>query len=258
MRKILILLCLVPLAMKAQVGEYRTDFAVGVNGGYMMNKISFTPEVPQKMMGGLTGGITLRYTCEKYFSSICAITAEVNYAQMGWKEDILDVNDEPVINGATGLAEEYSRRITYIQVPLLARLGWGRERRGLQAFFQIGPQLGYYLSESTNANFDIDHPNVNDRVSHVSGPDIGEYQFSNMYHMPVENKLDYGITGGAGIEYSHPKIGHILLEGRYYFGLGNIYGNTKQDYFGKSNHGTIIIKMSYLFDIIRTKNDKIK
>ena len=51
MRKILILLCLVPLAMKAQVGEYRTDFAVGVNGGYMMNKISFTPEVPQKMMG---------------------------------------------------------------------------------------------------------------------------------------------------------------------------------------------------------------
>ena len=30
----------------AQVGEYRTDFAVGVNGGYLLNQIGFTPEVP--------------------------------------------------------------------------------------------------------------------------------------------------------------------------------------------------------------------
>ena len=84
------------MTASAQVGEYRTDFAVGVNGGYMMNKISFQPEVPQDMMGGLTGGLTLRYTCERYFKSICAIVAEVNYAQMGWKENIEDINNEPV------------------------------------------------------------------------------------------------------------------------------------------------------------------
>ena len=52
--------------------------------------------------------------------------------------------------------------------------------------------------------------------------------------------------------------GHILLEGRYYYGLGNIYGNTKRDYFAISNYSTIYIKMSYLFDIARTKNPKIK
>ena len=76
--------------------------------------------------------------------------------------------------------------------------------------------------------------------------------------MPVEKKFDYGIVGGGGLEYSHPKLGHFLLEARYYFGLGNIYGNTKQDYFGKSNNGAIVIKLSYLFDVIRTKNDKIR
>jgi hypothetical protein len=76
--------------------------------------------------------------------------------------------------------------------------------------------------------------------------------------MPVEKKFDYGIVGGAGIEFSLPKIGHILLEGRYYFGLGNIYGNTKQDYFGKSNQQAIVIKMSYLYDIFKTKNSNIK
>mgnify|MGYP002624852292 FL=1 len=240
-----------PLTTQAQVGEYRTDFAVGVNGGYMLNQVSFTPTVPQKMMGGLTGGVTLRYTCEKYFNSICAVTAEVNYAQMGWKEDILDMNDEPVYY--YGDEEKtnplcYERRINYIQIPVLARLGWGRERRGVQAFIQIGPQVGIYQSESTSTNIEYGQGTQNQRASYIVAQE----------DMPVEKKFDYGITGGAGIEYSHPKLGHFLLEGRYYFGLGNIYGNTKQDYFAKSNHGTIVIKMSYLFDIVKTKNPKIK
>ena len=67
--------------------------------------------------------------------------------------------------------------------------------------------------------------------------------------MPVEKKFDYGIAVGLGTEYSHPRIGHFLLEGRYYFGLGDIYGNSKRDYFGKSNLGNIVIKATYLFDI---------
>ena len=38
----------------AQVGEYRTDLAVGVNGGYVMSNVAFVTKVPQKMLGGLT------------------------------------------------------------------------------------------------------------------------------------------------------------------------------------------------------------
>ena len=70
--------------------------------------------------------------------------------------------------------------------------------------------------------------------------------------MSVENNFDYGITAGLGIEYSHPKVGHFLLEGRYYYGLGNIYGDSKRDYFGRSNFGGIYIKLTYLFDIARS------
>ena len=33
----------------AQVGEYRTDFAIGVNGGYLLSKVGFTPDVPSFM-----------------------------------------------------------------------------------------------------------------------------------------------------------------------------------------------------------------
>ena len=235
----------------AQVGEYRTDFAVGVNGGYLMNKIAFVPDVPQNYMGGLTGGLSFRYTCEKYFKSICAVTAEVNYAQMGWKEKIEDSNDEPVYykdDEAKSDPLRYERRMNYIQIPIMARMGWGRERKGFQAFVQIGPQIGIFLSESTSTNIEKGRPTQTSRSSKVVSQES----------MPTEKKFDYGIVGGAGLEFSHPKVGHFLLEGRYYFGLGNIYGNTKSDYFGKSNNGAIVIKMSYLFDIIRTKNDKIK
>ena len=49
-----------------------------------------------------------------------------------------------------------------------------------------------------------------------------------------------------------------MVEGRYYFGLGNIYGNSKRDFFSKSNIQNIVIKASYLFDLVKSKNPKIK
>lgn len=263
MRSLVVILCsLIFSQVRAQVGEYRSDFAAGVNAGLAMSSVSFVPEVPQDQYMGRTAGITLRYTAEKYFKSVCAVVAEVNYAQIGWKERIWDVNDNPVVNYETGLEEAYSRIVNYIQVPVFARMGWGRERSGFQAYFQIGPQMGFYLDEKTEANFDLDNPNVYERISNVSGPDVkanGEvFHYSNMYHMPIENKFDYGIAGGLGLEFSQRKLGHFLLEGRYYFGLGNIYGNSKRDYFAKSNIQNIVIKLSYLFDITKTNNPKIK
>ena len=70
--------------------------------------------------------------------------------------------------------------------------------------------------------------------------------------MAVEHKFDYGIAAGLGVEYSVPRVGHFLLEGRYYYGLGSIFGESKRDYFGRSNFGNIVVKMAYLFDLTRT------
>ena len=127
-------------------------------------------------------------------------------------------------------------------------MGWGRERKGLQFFVQLGPQIGIYLNESTKTNVVPGYGTLTPRSSNVVAQDT----------MAVENKFDYGIAAGAGIEFSHRKLGHLMLEGRYYYGLGNIYGNSKADVFGRSNFGQIVIKATYLFDLIRTKNDKIK
>ena len=234
--------------VQAQIGEHRSDFAIGANGGYVLSKVGFTPTVQQKQHGGITGGVSLRYVCEKYFKTICSVYAEVNYAKVGWTEDILDIENNAVLISGTGEALKYQRDITYIQIPVFAHLAWGREERGFNFFVNLGPQIGIYLNESTTTNFDETTPTENDRVSNITA----------QYDMPVEKKLDYGIAAGAGMEYSIPKVGHFLLEGRYYYGLGNIYGSSKKDYFGKSNFGQIVVKASYLFDITRTKNVKRK
>ncbi|MBQ9644887.1 MAG: PorT family protein [Prevotella sp.] len=250
MKRILFILSLVlplPATLSAQVGEHRSELAIGAGAGYVMSSVGFTPRVPQSQHGGVIAGVAARYTSEKYFNSICAIAGEVNIARIGWKENILDRNDNHVVNALTGTYEQYQRDMTYLQVPVFARLGWGRERSGFQFFFQAGPQMGVFLGESTSSNFEIESRS-SERVSQIVAQDS----------MAVEHKFDYGIAVGLGVEFSHRRLGHFMLEGRYYYGLGDIYGNTKRDYFARSNFGNIVVKLTYLIDIRKTINPKIK
>lgn len=245
---VILLLLMLSVNAKAQVGAYRNDFAIGINGGIALNSIRFLPKANLNQHVGPQFGLTFRYTCEKYFKSICALQAELNYSSIGFKEKIQDVNRNPVINLGTGEAERYSRTMNYLQMPLLARLGWGGEDKGFQFYIVAGPQIGLFLNESTNTNYEYSQ-------RHNVDPDNRRSSLvDTMEVMPVENKFDYGITAGVGFEFSRPKLGHFALDARYYYGLGDIYGNTKRDYFGSSNHGTIVIKLAYLFDIRKTKN----
>lgn len=215
----------------AQVGEHRSDFAIGVNGGYTLNKVTFNPTIKQTMHGGTTFGVTFRYTCEKYFACYCALQAEVNYAKLGWKELIETSTDT------------YERDMDYIQVPFFARLALGRERGGFQGFLLLGPQIGFCFNDKE-----------------YKGGEWSDYTLSRrpngivqQYGLEIDNRFEYGIAGGLGAEVS-TKSGHrFAIEGRYFYGLSDIFSNSKKDPFGKSNNGTIFAKVSYLFDVIKTK-----
>lgn len=224
------LLLLLPTLASAQVGEARNDLAIGVNGGYVMNQVSFNPTIKQTMHPGMTCGATVRYTCEKYFSAICAVQAELNYTQLGWKEKIEDSDDT------------YQRDINYIQLPLFARMAWGREQRGLQFFFMLGPQFNFYLSDNDKRGGEWSAKTLATRPNNVTA----------QYDLEVQNKFEYGLSGGLGVELS-TAIGHFQLEGRYYYALSDMFSNGKKDPFGRSANGAIIIKATYLMDLLRTK-----
>lgn len=232
---LLLFLCLSAfLGGAAQVGEHRNDFSVGVMGGYTFNKMDFQPTIKQTQKGSPMFGFAARYICEKYFTAICGVELEVQYNNLGWKEVIED-----------GSNNTYKRDWHFVEIPVLMQMGWGRERRGLKFVFEAGPQVGFYLSGKEHRGGDV--------WDTSSRPNNVTYQ----YGKDPDNRVDYGIAFGAGIEFSSP-IGHMLLQGRYYYGLGDIYDNSKRGDFGRSANQTMMVKMTYLFDIVRTKNDNIK
>ncbi len=224
--------------IKAQIGEPRRGIAMGVNAGVAMNSVGFDPTIKQKMAMGPTFGLTLRLTSEKYFSTICALQAELNFARLGWKEDIRSRADEP-------LPDTYRREQDWLRLPLMARLGWGRETKGCMGYIVAGPELGYLLGERSKRSdvWTLDAEGNPDRPN-------GLYA---QYDMAADHRFDYGITAGAGLEIS-TAAGHITLDGRYYYGLSDLYANSKRDVFQRSNNSTITIRLTWLFDLRKEKN----
>ena len=111
----------------------------------------------------------------------------------------------------------------------------------MQFFINAGPQIGLFLSDEEFYGFSADYPwSPNSRPNGIN----------MQYGKKVENSLEYGIAGGLGMELK-TGIGNFILEGRYFFGLSDMYGNAKADPFGRSANTTITIKATYLIDIVK-------
>ena len=65
-----------------------------------------------------------------------------------------------------------------------------------------------------------------------------------IYGKKVENIFDYGIAGGLGVEWK-TRAGNFFIEGRYYYALADIFGNSKTDDFGRSANLTIYARLGY-------------
>ncbi len=220
--------CMFIMPAMAQLGEERNNLALGVNVGMNMNKADFSPQIKQNSHNGMSFGVVARYMSEKYFSMMCGIQAELNYTQRGWKENIED-----------GSGDTYSRTMNYVEIPLLAHLAFGKDAldKGMKFFVNAGPQIGFFLSEK-------------EKMSDDWNPSYRPNGIVQQYGKMVENKFDYGILGGLGVELS-TKYGHFILEGRYYYGLADFWGSTKKDEFGRSGHTYMGVRLAYLFDIIK-------
>lgn len=231
-----LLLAGITLPATAQIGEPRNNFSVGFNGGVNLNSVSFTPSIKQNTLMGITGGLTARYISEKYFAMICGAQVELNVSQRGWDQlfeiQTSDANGYEVTEKDP--TKSYTRKMTYVDIPFLAHLAFGRDR-GVQFFLNLGPQIGFLISESET----------------MEGIDMNELSSTQkaVYGTKIQNKFDYGIAGGGGLELRTKRAGNFLVEGRYYFALSDFYKTTKKDYFARAAHGTITIKFTYLFDL---------
>lgn len=186
-----------------------------------MGEMGFSPSVRQKMTYGATAGVSFRWAEERHVG----IKAELNFAQRGWAEDFEDSE------------LRYSRTLSYIELPVMTHIFFGSRR--VNFFFNLGPQIGYMISNSISANFDYANP------SSVAG--FPANRQTVQMAMEVKNRFDYGITAGGGLEFYVNPYNSVYLEARYYYGLGNIYPSTKKDHFAASRTSMIAVTLGYMF-----------
>lgn len=203
--------------------HYTSTISVGVRGGADMSKVFFYPSVEELFNFGATSGVTFRYIEERHFGLI----AELNFSQRGWREDF---EDAPY---------HYSRTFNYLQLPILAHIYFGR--RG-KFFINLGPEFGLLLGESTNANFDP--------LQIATLPDFPyRNRMNSQLTEKAHSKFDYGITAGLGGEFSLNPKNSLSVEGRFYYGLGNVMADKRTDPFQTSTQMTISLALGYWFKV---------
>lgn len=206
--------------------HYESHVHLGVHGGVSLSNVSFYPHIKEQLLPGSQFGVAFRFAEERHVG----IMAEVNVEQRGWKENFETYNDR----------FNYYHRTTYVEVPILTHIFFGS--RVVKGFFNLGPELCYMISDNIKSNFDYMNP------EQVEGFP-SENRHTVQMGMKIKNRFDYGITAGAGIEFVVMRRHSIMLEGRYYYGLGNIFPSAKKDYFSASRGSSILVTLGYMFRI---------
>lgn len=222
MRRIsLVVMLLLTLSVTAQT-HYEGTIAVGGKAGATFSKVNFSPSVQQSMSSGMTAGVMFRYIEEKNFGLI----AELNVTQRGWSESFDDAD------------YSFCHRFTYLELPIMTHIFFGNQR--IKGFFNLGSELNVMVADGISSNFsyqgaaDMDYFVQNTR--HIE-----------QYTLDIKNKLDYGICVGAGMELNLSTKHSLLLEGRFYYGLTDVFANHKTDVFSSSNSMSVMVTLGYFY-----------
>ncbi len=212
----------------AQRESNRREIYLGGGGGVIFSSMDFVPSIKQTEQMGIVGGVSLKYISEKHLGLI----AELNYVQKGWSE-LFDPESE----------FSYSRTLSYLEVPFLTHIYFGDKTRFI---INAGPKISYLLGEQQQMSSALADDLAARREADPNAP-IG-VQYNSIDEM---KRVDYGLIGGLGIELK-TTMGDIDLEGRYYFGLADLFTSRRSEnaYFSRSAHRIIEAKLTWYFKIL--------
>jgi len=238
-RIVVVLFSFLSLSLYAQQERFLHEIAVGANGGINFSQVSFLHNLPAMfvqlgdigMRGGPKVGISARYISMKHFG----VQLEINYIQGGWKERfrdgdyVRDPDGKPIDFSGVKI----SRRLDYIEIPFLSHIYFGKKTR---FFVNVGPKLGilaYYgdlkdnLTSEQIGVFNPNDPRIYDRG---------------------HNSFDYGLSIGGGLDLQIGRL-HTIVEGRYTFGFGDVYSNSKSDIYQRSNNQDVAVTVGFLLPV---------
>ncbi len=220
---IVLLLCIAACTF-AQPRLRKPEMYVGVHGGITASTVTFSPEVEnmspitQACILSGNGGFVFRYSEQK----CCAVQVELNYLQRGWAESGTETGSDGQENKVS-----YSRRLHYLEIPFLMHIYFGSKT--WRGFINVGPQIGYCLS---------DNGGKGDKST------VSVHQY-----MSIDNRFDWGITGGLGFYCRTQNAGLYQFEARYNYSFGTLFSNKTTDYFSKSNPMELSLNIAWLWEI---------
>ena len=226
-------------AVNAQQNQFLHEVALGVNGGVNFYKVSFLYNNPMKsqelgdvgMQLGMKGGVSVRYISMKHFG----VQLEMNLMQGGWKEKFPE--KDSILNSTGERIDfsgvEISSRLNYIEIPLLAHIYFGKKTR---FFVNLGPKLGILVT-------------YGEKKSNLSPEQLGIFSKNDpRIYDNGHNSFDYGLSAGGGLDMQIGRL-HAILEGRYTFGFGDVYSNSKKDVYQRSSNQNFGLTMAFLLPV---------
>lgn len=201
-----------------QKKEFKPEWNVGVGFGPTFSSVDFDPRVNTSNRMQYHGGIAVRYLSENHLGVI----AELNYSMQGWEENFKDSPEY-----------EHSHQLNYIELPILTHIYFGNKVRFV---INLGPKISYLISDSEKMNQALS--------DYLSSGNVPISRPTYQYYRKADKKIDYGIMAGMGLEFK-TGIGSFALEGRYTFGLGDVYNSKRSDVFSRSANRVISAKLTY-------------
>ncbi|MEG1538348.1 MAG: outer membrane beta-barrel protein, partial [Muribaculaceae bacterium] len=110
-----------------------------------------------------------------------------------------------------------------------------------RGFFNLGPEIGLMIGDKSKSNFDVNN------IKAI--PNFPAKRQTAQFTLPVNSIFDYGISAGLGCEYIIKGKNSIMLEGRFYYGLGNVFSSHKADIFSASSGMSIMVSLGYMYRI---------
>ena len=102
----------------------------------------------------------------------------------------------------------------YIELPILMHINVGSET--CRWLFDLGPQIGYCVHDELAI---------------------------------IDKRFDWGLTAGTGVEFHSRRAGVYLLEARFSFSLGGVYGTSVTDSHSMANPMDLSVNLGWLFPI---------
>lgn len=165
--------------------EFKPLTSIGLKAGANTSGIFSDPIIYLEINPGLTAGVVFQHLSQKSLG----VQIELNYSQMGWKENLDTTNF-------------YRRRLNVFQLPAMThvRIGKGNTK----AIINFGPYLSYLLSES-------------EKIELLEGVSEQDY-----YRKPLSNSVELGLCFGIGVTQK-TDVGLFQLETRVTYALSNSF-----------------------------------